>query len=392
MTYIPITPFRRAVDARVLASARVTEEVLPETGANKWEVLRELGVARRVYDLSDRDITVLQALLSFHPDVTLGEGGEVPVVFPSNRAICERLGGMPCSTMRRHLSHLIAAGLILRRDSPNGKRYARTRGGTREAFGFDLSPLVLRLGEICDHAETARAEQERHTRLRTTVSLMRRDLAGLAAYGAEQRPDLRIWDRFEDLAALTGRDLRRKLETEALEGLEEVLLRALCEARAVLEPSESENMSINDVPCEHHYQNSKTDLHDLEPHLESEGSEPDAPDDPPEQDLPNIPLALVVASCPEILAYGQGAIRHWHDLVRAADLVRPMMGISPSAWHEAQVAMGPEQAAVVVAAMLERFADIRAPGGYLRSLTRKAEAGAFSCAPMVMALRRREAA
>ena len=53
--------------------------------------------------------------------------------------------------------------------------------------------------------------------------------------------------------------------------------------------------------------------------------------------------------------------------------------------------MGPEQAAVVLAAMLERFDDIRSPGGYLRRLGQKADAGAFSCGPMVMALMRKAA-
>jgi replication initiation protein RepC len=48
--------------------------------------------------------------------------------------------------------------------------------------------------------------------------------------------------------------------------------------------------------------------------------------------------------------------------------------------------MGPEQAAIVVVSMLERFAEIKSPGGYLRALTVKAAAGEFSCGPMVMAL------
>ena len=69
-----------------------------------------------------------------------------------------------------------------------------------------------------------------------------------------------------------------------------------------------------------------------------------------------------------------------------------MMGISPSAWDEARHHMGPEEAAVSVAAMLERFAEIRSPGGYLRSLTARAADGGFSTGPMIMALLRRKAA
>ena len=62
------------------------------------------------------------------------------------------------------------------------------------------------------------------------------------------------------------------------------------------------------------------------------------------------------------------------------------MGISPDAWTKAQQEMGPEVAAITLAAMLQRISEIKSPGGYLRALTRKATDGAFSPGPMVMAL------
>lgn len=111
----------------------------------------------------------------------------------------------------------------------------------------------------------------------------------------------------------------------------------------------------------------------------------------PERRLPNVPLGLVLASCPEIRAYADGPIQRWHHLVQAADRLRPIMGISPSAWDDARAAMGPEESAVVLAAMLERYAEIKSPGGYLRSLADKAAAGAFSCGLIVMALMRKAA-
>lgn len=88
------------------------------------------------------------------------------VVFPSNKAICERLNGMPCSTMRRHLARLVEARLLMRRDSPNGKRYVRKRGEDRVAFGFDLSPLYCRAEEIARAAEAVREAEDRVRRLR----------------------------------------------------------------------------------------------------------------------------------------------------------------------------------------------------------------------------------
>ena len=101
--------------------------------------------------------------------------------------------------------------------------------------------------------------------------------------------------------------------------------------------------------------------------------------------MPKIPLHLVIAGCPSLKTFYQGEVRHWHQLFDAACHVRPAMGISASAWEEAQRFMGPEQASIVVVAMLERFADIRSPGGYLRALTSKAAAGELSCGPMIIA-------
>ncbi|RYG89956.1 replication initiation protein [Loktanella sp. IMCC34160] len=409
MDYTPVTPFRRTVDAAILKHRMAAQEELPPTGANKWEVLRELAAARVAFGLSDRDLTVLQALVSFHQATILGGNEGDPIVHPSNRSICERLNGMPCSTMRRHLSNLVQTGFILRRDSPNGKRYARRYGDEKVTFGFDLSPLVRRFQEVCEAAEVVRAAEERFQRLRSAVSLMRRDLAGLAEYGRSLRPDLGLWDQFADLAALVARDLRRKLDMADLKRIEAALLDGLNHARRLLGEDDAEDMSTNDAINEHHYQNSNKDFYVFEPRSESARGNRCDPDPDLEQsedmeaeldrpvprdnrNLPNIPLGLVLSSCREFKTYSDRPVRHWHELVRIADIVRPMMGISPSAWDEAKRFMGPEEASVVIVAMLERFEEIKSPGGYLRALTAKATLGEFSCGPMIMALMRRDAA
>ena len=48
--------------------------------------------------------------------------------------------------------------------------------------------------------------------------------------------------------------------------------------------------------------------------------------------------------------------------------------------------MGERQAATVAAAILQRGEAISSAGGYLRDLTRKAQAGQFTLVPMLMAL------
>ncbi|HMM73471.1 MAG TPA: replication initiation protein RepC, partial [Rhodocyclaceae bacterium] len=83
-----------------------------------------------------------------------------------------------------------------------------------------------------------------------------------------------------------------------------------------------------------------------------------------------------------------GEIRHWRDFLAVAELVRTMLGISPSAWADAREVMGELQAAIVLAAIYQRAEQINSAGGYLRSLTDKARDGKFSTWPMIMALLR----
>ena len=396
MEYTPISPFMRPISHAHLRVIERPEASVPGRPVNKWELLRELSKAQAAFGVSERDLTVLQGLLSFFPDDALGGNAEM-VVFPSNKAICERLNGMPCSTMRRHLARLVEAGLLQRRDSPNGKRYVRKHGEERVAFGFDLSPLYCQSEEIARAAEAVREAEERVRRLREVVSLMRRDLAALAEFGDEMQPGLGIWDQLRDKAILTARALRRKLSIEDLAAYRADLEALLDRARNIIDGPETEEMNTNDAHSERHHHNSNKESIDLEPALEKSGAAAGVPDvdrdepvaDVDEQDtrhLPKIPLHLVIAACPSLKTFYQGEIRHWHQLFDAACHVRPAMGISASAWEEAQRFMGPEQASIVVSAMLERFEDIRSPGGYLRALTAKAVAGEFSCGPMVMAL------
>ncbi|AQZ54174.1 plasmid replication protein RepC [Martelella mediterranea] len=402
MEYTPISPFMRPISHAHLRVVERPEASVPGKPVNKWELLRELSKAQAAFGVTERDLTVLQGLLSFFPDDALGGNAEM-VVFPSNKAICERLNGMPCSTMRRHLARLVEAGLLMRRDSPNGKRYVRKHGDGRVAFGFDLSPLYCRSEEVARAAEAVREVEGRVRRLREVVSLMRRDLAALAEFGEDIQPGLGLWDQLRDKAALIARALRRKLAIEELSAYRADLEALLDHARNVIDGPETEEMNTNGASFERHHHNSNKESIDLEPALEKGGAAAGAPDvetDAPFADLeeadtrrvPKIPLHLVIAGCPSLKTFYQGDIRHWHQLFDAACHVRPAMGISASAWEEAQRFMGPEQASIVVVAMLERFADIRSPGGYLRALTSKAAAGEFSCGPMVMALMSRRTA
>ncbi len=167
--------------AQVAASSRPPDKIV-----HKWKIFRAICIARPMLGVSERALSVLNALLTFHPETTLT--GEALTVFPSNEQLSLRAHGMPASTLRRHLAVLVDAGLIIRRDSPNGKRYVRRgRGGeTLHAFGFDLSPLVARADEFERLAAEIEAEACAVKLARERITLCRRDIAKMIATGIEE--------------------------------------------------------------------------------------------------------------------------------------------------------------------------------------------------------------
>jgi len=148
------------------------------------------------------------------------------------------------------------------------------------------------------------------------------------------------------------------------------------------------NLSANESQNERHIQNSNPNhLPELEPGFQgSQGAKPEPQPEPSRPPQQGYPLGMVLQACPDLLDYAKGGIANWRDFQSVAAVVRPMLGISPSAWEAAQTVMGELPAAIVVAAMLQRATAITSAGGYLRELTRKAETGEFSVGPMLMAL------
>ncbi|WP_442771907.1 plasmid replication protein RepC [Paenirhodobacter enshiensis] len=383
MEQISATPFgRRAVDCGLLAAQRLAEAPAPLESIDKWQLFDALRTARAAYGIGDRDLTVLNALLSFLPRRDLSDEGGL-IVFPSNATLGARAHGMAESTLRRHIARLVGAGLIARHDSPNGKRYA-TRAGRGEllhAYGFSLRPLLVQAGAILAAAESTEAEARRLRLMREAVVVMLRDIAKLRTFAlaeAQIAPDAALDAEIETLRTA----LRRKPELTLLVRLNG-LARALLErARAALpEPVETTIPDGNDSQNERHHLNQNTY------HLDSESrDEAQARTAGQDEKTPDLPLTIVLKACPDIALYAPAPIRSTADLVRAARHVHPMAGIAADVWAEAEAAMTSPVAAIVMAALLQRIESVRNPGGYLRHLTAQARLGQFTPGPMIMAL------
>lgn len=396
MNHISMTPFgRQAVTAGLLAARALADQPAALPRIDKWAVFNDLRAARGRFGISDRDLSVLYALLSFLPAKVLEDGADL-VVFASNAALSERAHGMAESTLRRHLAALVQAGLIWRQDSPNGKRYAaRDRSGALlHAFGLDLRPLQLRAVEITDAANAIGDAERALHRAREALVLRLRDAAKLLAYGREVGlPG--DWDGLEARLLPLRAALRRKMNGEVVAGLLDAAGDILQALRQMIEMSVvTEETHGNAAHSGRHHTNSKEDSHESEPCLE-EGRAPGVTavrDVTAVLGVPAVPLVLVLKACPDIRPYARSNLTDWRDLVAVAAEVRGMMGISASAWDEAKRLMGPETAAMAVVAMLQRIGSISNPGGYLRALSGKAATGGFSAGPMIMALLNSESA
>lgn len=386
-THIATTPFgRRPVSLALLAAQSTAREIPEGRAVDKWQAYRDLCEGKSLFGVTDRSLAVLAALLSFYPDTELSEENGL-VVFPSNRQLILRAHGMSEPTLRRHLAALVDCGLIIRRDSPNGKRYARKgRGGDlEEAFGFSLAPMLARADEFSEAAEHVRAANRALRLMRERITLHRRDITKLIEAAVEE--DVSgdwggLWRRFRTIVdAIPRRATIADLEPIVAD------LAAIREEVDMLLNSHMnvENPIGNDTHPERQQSNSNTnDLTEFEPASEKSRAAA-VPIQKPQEPPKGYPLGFVLKACPEIADYAPDGIESWSDFMATAAQVRGYLGISPSAYADALEVMGQENAAIVIACILQRARHINSAGGYLRALTDKAREGEFTVGPMLMA-------
>ena len=388
----PTTPFgRRPLSLGMVAAQASARACSDDAAAQKWQVFRDITEAKAKLGLSDRALAVLGALLSFHPETVLTPSPDL-VVFPSNRELALRAHGAAPATLRRALAHLVEAGIVIRRDSPNGKRYARRGEGGQieQAFGFDLAPLITRAAEFARLADSVRADMKAWRLLREEISLHRRDIAKTFAITAENSlpgPWGDLLDRFQQLGSMPPRSASRDLLEQIAGELRALRLEV---DKWLVAATESENLHANESQNGRHHQNTKPDpILESEPGFRRSPGQRGEPDHNPKRPPSKLyPLGLVLEACPDIVPFARWGISSWREFLATASFVRLNLGISPSAWEDAVAAMGEEGAAITVAAILQRGEAIKSPGGYLRNLTERARAGQFSLGPVLMALLR----
>ena len=311
-------------------------------------------------------IATLDAMLSCLPPKRTHN-----TVFASNATLAFRRNGISDRTIRRHAALLQDAGLLVRHDSPNRKRYSRHSSveGKALRFGFDLSPLFARMQELCSLAATARREQE--------------DIAYLRCKIRAAVNDVLLTDPENEDALAARKALRRKLSKAECETLLSRFAAIAAEGPADSGevPADTNKLSANDGQnVRHHHKSNKENI-------DKEGAGDDtAQHSSPEADP--ISVSELLQACPEAAQYAFEAIRTPQDVVSHARTLAPMIGIDGSTYAAAQERLGPMGAAVTVWAIMQFHDRIKQVGAYFRSITSGTRSADFDPIGLVRRLAR----
>lgn len=349
----------------------LVDEVRCESVQQLWRLLDALALCRSRYDLTTSSLSVLRALISFLPKDAVSEHGPM-IVWPSNQTLAERADGMDERTLRRHLAKLCKAGLIERKSSSNGKRFAlRVRKTVVAAFGFNIQPLLDNATEIRHAAEEARALEDQ-------ILATRKLILNLLFVVREAS--------CEALSSVEEAEIRRQLRRNT--SLEDLLTTK----RNLEQIQVDDSRNATELPASHsqndrHLQNTKKEYlesvslnktSDIEPAVHT----PCGSAQPPDQSN-DLTLQDCLEAATESIAFSQEPIRSWDDMIRLADTLAPMIGIERELADHTRRAMGVLPAAISILCLIQRGDQIQKPAAYLRKLAILAENGMYSLKSLV---------
>ncbi|MDQ1902416.1 plasmid replication protein RepC [Paracoccus sp. WLY502] len=343
MTYVKaITPMHASAIGSPL-SARKDMDV--------WAAFRVVREAAASIGIKSEVIRTLETMVGF---LRPGKGH---TCFASNRELQRRLGGLSEKTIRRHAARLIDAGLVRRTDSPNRKRFS-TRNpvdGSLEAFGFDLSPMILGIERWTSLLSAHREEEALKRHLRTLI------LARLAEADARRQVDV---DTAEIRKALRRKHDSRDLQS-ILRDLDAHLLSEDCsndpEAPALL----AEDLAVAGGQNDRHQSMSQTEDLDKKPALADEDIRSQT-----ESTQCNEARLLekIETTCSEAMCFATQPLRDWGDVSKHAEMIAPMIGIDRSLLEVARVQFGERASAISILIMVQLHGRVRNMRAYYQSL------------------------
>ena len=340
------------------------------------------------------------------------EQGSRPIAWPSAARQGEFLGLEP--TAVKTLNRLLAeAGIVVMRDSPTGKRYGRRdhQGRIVEAYGFDLSPLAYRYDEFVRIAAEAKAERERMGQLKRRATCARRAIAQIGETLVRRGPLPSDWLRLATEVAALVAAIRKARSPDDLalivHGLESGKIQAETWAKESQNPRENDPVGTEERP---HIISTNPSLYPTDTVIAAERSswgegcsskereEPKANSEVQKktgtdgfESPAKVYPAELLQLAPRLADHVMQSSPEWPDIVNAAGgRLRVELGVSPTLWGEACVAVGRPMAAVALAIVSTKPEDhfTRGAGGYFAAMIKRAKTGELHLDRTLWKLRR----
>jgi replication initiation protein RepC len=362
------------------------------------------------------------------------EPGARPIVWPS-AAEQQNAFGLSAAQVKYLNRQLAELGLVIMRDSPNGKRYGtRTHGRSGpivEAYGFDLSPLATRMAEFQAVVAEGRARQTRMKALRRRASIARNGLRQILATAAAELPagfDIGAWQlRAASISRALADITDEGVLAMAVAGLERVrdearesLQQCLPDSSAALHPVETdpkgpenqphitstiESLNPSDTVIAwgeggrdsasgsgsqggaSHRQQRAVAIREQRRADTAQRTEEVAPD----AAVLNMTPEELTRLAPRLRPYMPSPTASWPDIVDAADWLRGELCIPKSLWGDACLTLGRARAAVAVAIVsVKPEGHFRVgPGAYFYGMVRRAKMGELNLEKTIWGMRAR---
>lgn len=355
---------------------------------------------------------MIDKLFGYSPAVDWNNKDASPIVWPSNQLLAQQLG-LSISTTRHHLRGLAAAGLIAHRSHPTFQRRGvrDEQGNIVEAFGIDLSPIIVRYDELLEIALAYEREGRERRSLCYQRTQIRREIEAVLV--AVQRDGLT--GNWQHLHARLDR-LREAVPSNLDQ------FRALIEALTVLREdveeayrSVSQHANLDTTVARIRQVQTTANLSSVEdssasapveidrhipcsgPHRASERKMTGSPsvariDRRPElisvDDISNVSLGLVRSACPALQKHIPEIFDSWTTLRSSGRRLCVAATISTQVWIEAESYLGPDTAIAALAVTMQRADDgqVANPGAYLRTLIQRGRSGQLRISRSLFAL------
>ncbi|KZL15336.1 hypothetical protein PsAD2_03718 [Pseudovibrio axinellae] len=334
-----------------------------------------------------------------------------PLVAISN----EKLAEYVCRSKRtvmRCLKRLVEAGVMAYRDSPTGRRYIHRgeyrhgkRGEIERGFGFDFSPARQRVHELKELGDAFARRLKQEKDARRTVSRLLRALEDMSILAAKENVDFSEVD--QALEMLAEKPMNTLHRAEILQGLYEMAIALFAQDNAEGETNSSFDKEMtcagdtHDAPYNNtnpltqetsnitrrsahtdHLNHSDPDKAGIKKAFDEKqkskitASSTKHPADAP---LENISLGLLKTALVNLQEALGFEFNSWSDLISSSGDISLLIGLSPSAWQQAEGRVGRYIAAAVLATTAEKALRdpllISSLGGYFRACVDRAMDG-----------------